>query len=406
MSVLVALVVVLGGAILAIPGVVAIGVAALGLSITRTAWLRYGARTVTYRRRLATDRAVVGDEIELEIAVRNGGPLPLPWVRTVDGLGRGVSVAGPPEAAGSAVHGELVNGWTLGPFELVSRRFRILATRRGVFELGPLTIAAGDLLGRSLPIEEASLRTRYLVRPRMVAVHGLDDTRDRGGERRARTGLAEDPSRFAGVRPYRPGDPLRHLHRRATARTGRPLTKRFDPSRRRDVVLVLDLRAPGGPGVGATERDEATEGLIVAAMSLARSLHGDGAAVGLAVAGFAGGARHILLPPNGTAAALGLLADLLARLDAIPSLSFSQLLDDVSRRLSPGTTIVTMSAVDPGPALVALRRLSRSGFGVIHIAFGRDAPALASRATAVGIAARAARLDGPWATSTRLEFVA
>jgi uncharacterized protein (DUF58 family) len=389
-----------------VPGIAAFGVVAVGVALARATWFRTGSAVVSYRRHLATDRAVCGDEIGLDIAVHNRGPLPLPWVRTVDWLGRGVAVQRRAHPTADAASDELVNGWSLGPFETVVRHFAISTKRRGVYELGPLMLWAGDLLGRTMPLHEDAARDRYLVRPRMVTVQGGADSREWEGDRLARHGLTEDQSRFAGIRPYHLGDPLRRVHWRASARTGTLLTRRFDPSRRRDVLLALDLRVPRGPGIGEAERDASTEGLVVVAMSIARLLHDEGAAVGLAVAGFGvGTGRHLLLPPNSTEAGLALIADMLARLDAVPSMAFPALLGEVGRRLAPGTTVATIGAVDPTETLPALRRLRRAGFGAIHLAFGEDAPTFVARARAAGIQARIARLDGTWATSERLELV-
>ena len=399
------LVLVLGGAAVGVPGLVALGVIVCGLAIARTIWTAAGSEVVSYRRDLGSDRAVCGDEIDLDIRVRNRGPLPLPWVRTVDWLGHGVAVGHRLHPDREPAKGELAAGWTLGPFETVVRHFRILTDRRGAYELGPVTVSAGDLLGRSMPLAGVEARARYVVRPRMVGVFGFDEARDWDGDRRARHGLAEDPSRYAGVRPYRLGDPLRRIHWRASARSPVPLSRRYDPSRRPDVVLVLDLRLPSGPGFGPAERDETTEGLMVATMSLARSLHGDGTAVGLATTGFSGDPNKTLfLTPSATPGGIGLIGDVLARLDGIPAISMPRLLGEVSRRVVPGTTIVTIGAVDPAPFLPALRGLARSGFLVSHLAYGDGGAALAERARAAGVAARSARLDGPWATSSRLEL--
>jgi uncharacterized protein (DUF58 family) len=335
-------------------------------------------------------------------------------VRTVDGLGAGVAVEAVTERGSDAwsvahrsdqTHGLLVGGWSLGPFKVRTRRYRIRTDRRGAFELGPVSVVAGDLLGAALHTHEHPAVQHYLVRPRMVAVRDLGGPRDWAGERRAERGLADDPSRPAGVRPYQPGDPLRRIHWRASARVGQLLTRRVDPSRRRDVLLALDLRLPDGRT--AAERDELTEGLVIATMSLARRLHEDGAAVGLAVAGFSRvGRRHLFLPPNATGPGLGLLADVLARLDAIPTMAFGDLLGETARRLAPGTTVVAIGTADPVDTVVALKRLRRAGFGVVLVAFGPDGPTVSARVAATGIAARAARLDGPWAASTLLELTA
>jgi uncharacterized protein (DUF58 family) len=399
------LVLVLGGAAVGVAGLVALGVIVCGLAAARSIWAAAGSEVVSYRRELGSDRAVCGDEIDLDVRVHNRGPLPLPWVRTLDQLGHGVAVRHRLHPDHEPARGELVSGWTLGPFETVVRHFRILALRRGTYELGPATVSAGDLLGRAMPLAGVETRDAYVVRPRMVGVVGFDEARDWDGDRRARHGLAEDPSRFAGVRPYRPGDQLRRIHWRASARTGSPLTRRYDPSRRPDVVLVLDLRVPTGPGLGPADRDEATEGLMVATMSLARALHAEGTAVGLATNGFSGDpSRTLFLTPSATPGGMGLIGDVLARLDAIPAISMPRLLGEVSRRVAPGTTVVTIGAVDPASFLPALRGLARSGFFIAHVAYGEGSAPLAERARAAGIAARSARLDGPWATSSRLEL--
>jgi uncharacterized protein (DUF58 family) len=46
------------------------------------------------------------------------------------------------------------------------------------------------------------------------------------------------------MRPYHPGDDIRHMDWRATARSGRPTTKVFLEERQRSVLLVVDRRGP------------------------------------------------------------------------------------------------------------------------------------------------------------------
>ena len=48
---------------------------------------------------------------------------------------------------------------------------------------------------------------------------------------------------FDEVRPYQPGDEVRHLDWRVTARTGRPHTKLFREERERPILLWVDYRA-------------------------------------------------------------------------------------------------------------------------------------------------------------------
>ncbi len=183
------------------------------------------------------------------------------------------------------------------------------------------------------------------------------------------------PSRFAGVRPYTPGDSVRRIHWRATARLGEPVVKRFDPARERDVVIVLDVdtqpadqATPRGSDVEA-EHDRFEELCIVAA-SLARRFEADGAACGLAAANFTGGRRIAFAAPSSAAGQSGRLGDLLARLGDDPSAPFPALLSGMTRLARPGTQLVIVSARDPRPSLAAARGLARSGFGIELVALG------------------------------------
>src|SRR5205807_1005094 len=58
--------------------------------------------------------------------------------------------------------------------------------------------------------------------------------------------MFEDRERFAGVRPYEPGDPLNRVHWKLSAHTGMLHTKLFEPTRSARVELALDL-ATGEP---------------------------------------------------------------------------------------------------------------------------------------------------------------
>jgi hypothetical protein len=68
----------------------------------------------------------------------------------------------------------------------------------------------------------------------------------------------------------------------------------------------------------------------------------------------------------------------------------------------PGTLVVIVSARDPGPWLPVARRLSRSGFGVLHLAVGPGAESHARRSRAVRLTARSVRMDGDWRTVSQL----
>lgn len=399
-----AVVLVLAGAFVGVPIAVVLGIVVLLLETIRAVWTRYGLRGVTYRRTLDADRTTWGDEIPMTVEVWNRKRLPLAWLRADDDASFGVVVRERELVDSSRGSGALRNVWTLAPFERVTRRFHVGAERRGVYDLGPIDLAVGDLFARQAAVEERDDRTRFIVRPRTVGTSGIERPDQWGGTERAKAGLTEDPSRFAGVRPYAPGDPLRRIHPRASARIGAPMTKRFEPSRDRELLIVLDVQTEHGPAWELTYDADDVEALYVVAASIARALARERAAFGIAAAGFSGAeTRFATVPVSSAGGQAERVLDLLARLSPHASAPFERLLALVRRIARPGTTLLVVTARDPSPFRGWFRRLEASGCRVVVLACGRTAVADAARAREAGFAARPARLNGPWRTATALD---
>ena len=152
----------------------------------------------------------------------------------------------------------------------------------------------------------------------------------------------------AACDPSRPAIRCVAIHWRATARLGQPVSRRWEPARSRQVILVLDVQTVEGPSWEMAWDDDAFESLCVAAASLARSLLDSGASVGLAAAGFSGTAQRLaFLPPRSGLDQLGRVTDLLARLGPISSGTMSGLLTWLTRRVPSGASLVVLAARPP-----------------------------------------------------------
>ena len=400
-----AVVLILAGSFLDVPIVIVLGIVTAVLETVRQVWARFGLADVTYRRLLTTDRTTWGEEIPLDIEVWNRKRLPLAWLRADDEATHGVVVRERELADGDHGAGVLRNAWTLAPFERVVRHFHVGADRRGVFTLGPVDLSVGDLFARRAAVEERPLVQRFIVRPRTVGARELQRPDRWGGVDRARVGLTEDPARFAGIRPYAPGDPLRRIHPRASARLGRPVTKRFEPSRDREVLIALDVQTEHGASWDLSFIDDDVEALYVVAASIARSLALERTAFGLIAAGYTGIASRFAHVPISTAPGQAeRVLDMLARLSSQPSAPYERLLTMVQRIATSGSTVLVVTARDPTPFAAHLRRIERGGCRVVVVACGKEAGADARRARAAGFASRAARLDGPWRTAEQLQI--
>jgi uncharacterized protein (DUF58 family) len=277
------------------------------------------------------------------------------------------------------------------------------ADRRGVHTLGPVELSIGDPFARRAAVEERDDLDTFLVWPRVIPATELAPTDRWGDLDRAHAGITEDPSRFAGVRPYAPGDPIRRVHVQASARLGRPMVKRFEPSRDREVLVALDVQTSDGPAWDLGLTDDDVEALYVVAASVARSLARRRVAFGFLAAGYTGAETRIASVPVSSAPGQAeRILDLLARLSSHASMPFERLLSVAARTVRPGSTVLVLTSRDPRPFAIALRRLERRGAHVVVVATGRHAADHALRARRLGFAARRATMDDHWRVAERL----
>lgn len=392
------------GSLLDVPIVIVLGVVVLLLDVVHAVFVRQGLTGIRYSRALGSRRTPFGEPLELDIEVHNRRRLPLAWLRADDEASPGVEVRERDledgEEPGTAV---LRNAWTLRPWERVRRRFHVFAEQRGVFTLGPVDLSVGDPFARRAGEERRGLVDTFTVWPRTIPTTEMEPPDHWGDHERARGGLAEDPARFAGVRPYAPGDPLRRIHARASARTGVPVTKRFEPSRDREVLIALDVQVAEGAIWEAGFADDDVESLYVVAASIARTLARRRVAFGIIAAGYAGAETKIAsVPVSAAPGQAERVLDLLARLSGHASMPFERLLTGAARTVRPGTTVLVVTMRDPRPFMGALRRLELAGGDVVLVAAGRQAARDAARARQAGIPARRAILDGHWRVAERL----
>jgi uncharacterized protein (DUF58 family) len=184
------------------------------------------------------------------------------------------------------------------------------------------------------------------------------------------------------------------------------MTKRFEPSRDREVLIALDVQTDHGPAWEIAFDAEAVESIIVVAASLARTLAAERAAFGIVAAGYTGAeSRFARLGLSAAPGQLERVLDLLARLSSHASAPFERLLDLVHRTTRPGTTVVVVTARDPRPFFRRLRALQRDGCDVVVLACGSTGAADAARVRAAGLVGRSASLDGPWRTASRLAVI-
>lgn len=201
---------------------------------------------------------------------------PLPVTVTLENLGsrprRMLCLLAPPLGSTSRLwpwrRALLPEGWgsllipELKPGERLTVQLPVPAPRRGVHALPALTLQAAPLGLVAWTRKIAAPGLTAVVHPRMHPLKGWDwlTRREGQGEAAASRRARESGELAKTVRPYRPGDALRQIHWKVTARTGELTVRENEgeaPSR--GLVVYLDR---------SELRAEAFETAVEAAASL------------------------------------------------------------------------------------------------------------------------------------------
>ena len=127
----------------------------------------------------------------------------------------------------------------LAPGEEAEELFAIPTQKRGVVKVGPVSVVRGDPLGLFERAHRRDDPVDLYVHPRTVLFDGqsLGYLRDLEGLPAA--DLSRDDVSFHALREYQPGDDLRHVHWRSTARTGTMMVRQYEETRRSHFVIGL-----------------------------------------------------------------------------------------------------------------------------------------------------------------------
>lgn len=307
-------------------------------------WSLLSLRDLYFKRSARTLRAQVGQIFEERFEVQNQNRFPRLWLEIHD-------QSTIPGADGSRVLTMLIGR------QARSYLARVRLVKRGVFPLGPTTLATGDLFGLFPVEQDIPEQDSLLVYPMMVDVKGFPNPPGLlpGGEALRRQTHQVTPN-AAGVRDYHTGDALNRIHWLSTARRGRLMVKEFELDPLADVWIFLDAAAkvqaalPQVPAdyyakdfwsrTGKISLPPSTEeyGVSICA-SLVRDYLRRGRAVGFVCSG-----RHLtLISPDRGGRQLGKILEALALAKAEGNLPLRALIETQVKHMVRGSTVVLIT---------------------------------------------------------------
>ncbi len=204
----------------------------LGLLVVRRSRFVLGsARTVT------STRLPFGDEAEVVLTVENGSRWPSGALLLEDAV---------PESLGEPTRLVLDR---VPPRAQRAVRYAISGRQRGRAQLGPLTVTVTDPFGTARVERAFTATTPVVVTPQVIPLGPPGD--------RLSTGSRGDATHHAMAsrgdddllpREHRPGDDMRRIHWRATARQGELMVRREEQAWHSAITLILDDRAQAHDG--------------------------------------------------------------------------------------------------------------------------------------------------------------
>lgn len=349
-------------------------IASVGLVIIVLGWVgRYWSRhlfdRVTLHRKPAETRVFIGEKVPLTVELTNRKPLPLPWYEWRLALSEHLSVENEHLAA-AAVPGQkwLVRRGALGWYQRHDWTFTLAPDTRGYHQVGTATIRSGDLLGAYPRSIEDDEREHLVVFPRVFSMEDMGLPSERPfGERKGGNRVFEDPLRIAGLREYRPGDPLRRIDWKATARSGDLRSRVYEPSATQQLYLLVNIDTMEHAWEGYL-RDE-LERIVSVSASLCVWAAGARYAVGLLANGaFPEADRPMRLPPSRSRDQVSRLLEALAVIQPLTMGDLAGAIQRESGKLPQGSTLVVVASLMPPPLAGVLARLHDEGHNVFVIA--------------------------------------
>jgi uncharacterized protein (DUF58 family) len=337
-------------------------------------WNKYCLHRIEYRRHLSQNRVFFGEEVVYEIEVTNRKPLPLPWLQIEDELPERITLLKGKTMPTTEDRVVLSNMFPINMYHRVKRRFPMKCQQRGTFIFGPSTVRSGDLFGFFRREKRIETLDYLFVFPRLVPLEKLGiPSRQFFGDIRLKRHLFQDPVLTAGVRDYVPGDSLKRIHWKSTARLGRLQTRVFEPTTTIDISLFLDVRTLKAPLWGSNYQLQ--ELGIIAAASISHYALEAGFRVGLYVnqiTRFSQGVARV--PHSQHPDQMVRILETLAQIHQIETISIAKFIRNESGNLPWGSTLVVISAQPTDELRDALLYLKRAGRSVALVKVGGTAP--------------------------------
>jgi uncharacterized protein (DUF58 family) len=303
-----------------------------------------------------------GEAVQVRLRAENALPIPKLHLSLMDELPKGLSTV---EVEPVPVH--------LPPKSRDEAVYTLQLRRRGAHIIPRTLVHSTDLMGLHEVWTGIELVSQILVYPRVVDLpaHVLPPEWGGGQAPLDVSRRQGEGSSFFGIREYRPGDPLRHVHWRTAARWGQLAVVEWEAEESTDALLAVET-------LRGSERDLGPGSTLDVAAGMAASLAAAILSAGDSVRIAAPGATQWRAMPYRGPDALPDILEAFARMTATSDTPLAAELRQVAPHLAPGTLICWLAPEPDDRLLSTARYLRGANFRVIVYALSDTDAALAA----------------------------
>jgi uncharacterized protein (DUF58 family) len=374
-------------------------------------WTRYALHRLNSDIEISQSHAFVGETLDLTLQLENRKIIPLTALQVRINLPEILEPSNQPFSKlheSAPLEGVVVRSTSMRWYERLTWNFQIPLITRGHFQLARVDLKSGDLFGVYRRERTDEAEHTLWVYPEVMSLDrlGLPRLRPQGDQRGGQR-LFEDPTRLQTIRDYRPGDPLKKVDWKATARRQTLQSRVYDPSS--DLIAVVALNVSTLPHAWQGFFGDIFERAVSVAASLAHDFSNERVPVGLlANCTWPGHDTAIRVPPSRSPGQMTKILEALAMADVFTLVRIERMLSE--ERLTYGSTLALVTAVLTPDLESSLLRLKRHGaqIGLIYVgiedppATFADSPVYDIRSALEGLHYERVGEAGPWARTDRL----
>ncbi len=304
-------------------------------------WTWSSGQGVRVRMSRSRDRVQVGESIIERFEVINDSAIPKLWLEVEETSDLPGHTAQFVTSLGRSNH----RNW----------RVQTACRRRGLYNLGPITVRSSDpfdIFHRELRFGH---RRGLIVYPRALELPRYSaPPANLPGEGRFRRRTHYVTPNASGIRDYEAGDSVNRIHWKSSLRTGSLKVKTFELDPASHLWVIVDLSSQDHIGVG----DDATiETAVTLAASVVRLFINQNRSVGLMMFG----ERLDVIEPDRGSQHFGRILESLAVAQPIGTVPVASILYQQSRRWGRHTTVIVVTASTDPRWQGAIRSLTQRG---------------------------------------------